>query len=327
MTENTSAPSSNFLERWWNDAINAVAEQAARRRAERVQRAQSRDEARARRHSPKRLLTSEIEDVREASRAVSLSQPVLFNRLSVAYVHGQQILKGQDDARLRAMIEQAVLTAGDALKRRAKLSNNDVAALADTASRVTKTLQFRESERARVRYALGLLVGVAMAVGVLVLVMFAGWQIPNLWRKGTGASEGNVSGEAVALRDALVAIGAGAVGACLSVLVRLHRMKTVTVQSAWQAAIVRIALGMLFGVGLLCLIKGGILVGLFEDPTAQLYDGSVEGAPAEALHVSSWFFWAAIGFLAGFNERWATSLFSREADEDGTAERSEQGGG
>jgi hypothetical protein len=112
----------------------------------------------------------------------------------------------------------------------------------------------------------------------------------------------------VALRDVLVAVGGGAAGAAVSVLLRLSQQADLEFESiAEGAARYRIILGWFFAVALLILVKGGIAANLINDPSAVLDE---PGAPGSAW-VSSWFFWAGIGLLAGFNERWVTNIITR----------------
>lgn len=112
----------------------------------------------------------------------------------------------------------------------------------------------------------------------------------------TLASAGLPPAEFTSLRDILVCLGGGAIGAAVSVLLRLHRDKFAYDTVNNGAAVYRIMLGWLFAAAILFLIKGGIVT-VFAVPTDD---------PAP------FFFWGALGFLAGFNERWATNLISRE---------------
>ncbi len=117
------------------------------------------------------------------------------------------------------------------------------------------------------------------------------------------------TGEYWSLRDSLVCIGGGAAGAVVSVLLRLSHVEHLDYRTIDRgAAIYRVAIGWFFAAALLFLIKGGIVT-IFTDPSAKLIDGSDTSLREQ---ITSWFWWGGLGFLAGFNERWARNLLSRD---------------
>ncbi|MEW2567926.1 hypothetical protein [Streptomyces sp. NPDC047070] len=132
--------------------------------------------------------------------------------------------------------------------------------------------------------------------------------------------------------------GAGAFGAVFSVLARLRnsgdeltRRKT----NGHSAAVVpgqmsrsmrhegvyRVVIGWVLGIAVFLLLSAEF-VQVIEIPvaTADICGGG------EGANTSFWVFWCAIGFLSGFNERWAFGLLNRSprsygADRTGDAER------
>ncbi|WP_199854874.1 hypothetical protein [Streptomyces dioscori] len=119
--------------------------------------------------------------------------------------------------------------------------------------------------------------------------------------------------------------GAGAFGAVFSVLARLRnsgdeltRRKT----NGHSAAVVpgqmsrsmrhegvyRVVIGWVLGIAVFLLLSAEF-VQVIEIPaaTADICGGS------EGVNTSFWVFWCAIGFLSGFNERWAFGLLNRSS--------------
>lgn len=126
------------------------------------------------------------------------------------------------------------------------------------------------------------------------------------------------------LLGAFVCGGAGAFGAVLSVLTRLRNNDDVTRRPAngGKAAVApgqlsrsmrrggvhRIFLGWLLAIAVYLLLSTG-LVAAIEIPAAA---ADVCSAESTANGTLFWGFWGAVGFLAGFNERWAYGLVGRE---------------
>jgi hypothetical protein len=104
----------------------------------------------------------------------------------------------------------------------------------------------------------------------------------------------------------LVCVGAGAAGAATSVLTRLRHIDRVDYRhSNTAAAFFRVALGCLFALAVLCLVKSHFLT-LLNDPSVDAFDD--KSNPGGYTDIEIGFFWAALGFFAGFNERWVGSL-------------------
>ncbi|MBC2902315.1 hypothetical protein [Streptomyces cupreus] len=132
------------------------------------------------------------------------------------------------------------------------------------------------------------------------------------------------------LLGAFVCGGVGAFGAVLSVLVRLRgnaEQLTKRQNSARDGLIVpgqmarsmrhegvyRVFVGWILALAVYFLLSGG-LVPVFEVPAtaAEICPGA--GSPGSAAKGTEfWGFWCAIGFVAGFNERWAFGILGRES--------------
>lgn len=238
------------------------------------------------------LLRSDDADFRAAARKVAASAPRQFGRLDEVLLRGRFVLRGDDIATLDELVHEAVRIAAHGFARPGS-SASDIAALDARLVYAEDFLKRREGEIARRRYARGLLSGVILTFVALGVIAGGGAAVITLWRGGPIPPE-----QADALRDVLVAVGAGAAGACVSVLLRMHKLNDLPIEvAAGGAARYRIFLGWFFAAAVVFLLKSGILAAtVFVIP-----DGRVE----------SWFFWGSVGFLAGFNERWATNLISR----------------
>lgn len=143
------------------------------------------------------------------------------------------------------------------------------------------------------RYLLGLPLGViGLVLVAIALALSAGW---------TGMTE-------IDLEYLLIPLVTGGVGALISVMTRvssgdLNVAHTVNARMTFLAGVFRPLLGAVFGVALYVLLKAGLLP--FVDPP-----------PGEA----EFFFFAGVGFLAGFSERWAQDQIVQTAS---AAERSQ----
>ncbi|WP_441247199.1 hypothetical protein [Kitasatospora sp. McL0602] len=174
----------------------------------------------------------------------------------------------------------------------------------------------------------GLAFGVLLSPVVLVVVLALGRTLPRLFGSPIGCPE------QLSLLYALVCFSGGAMGAVLSVVIRLrdsyqllqrgpggsptpdiptdpvHLAQTMR-QEGWY----RVVVGWFLATSLFLLINGGILT-LLTPPAAP--DGLCGPAPLPlAAHqslIKAWFFWGSVGFLAGLNERWAYGLLRRSND-------------
>ncbi|WP_159600055.1 hypothetical protein [Agromyces humi] len=259
------------------------------------------------------ILESKDGTLNAAATKVSIAAPKQFNLLSEAYFRAQHVLDHDDAAYICATIADGVEAAAQRLDGKGALDANALEALNARVEFAVVTLRRREGEMARRLYARGLLRGAGWSLAILLvlgIVMYLVMWLWLFWRAGGRSGSVDIPPEHVdALRDTLVAIAGGAAGACVSVLLRLHRVNNITVEAVNQGtAFYRIALGWFFGAIVVFFIKGGILFGVFPEGTADLSTDATD----ELLRVSSFFFWGAVGFIAGFNERWATNLITRD---------------
>lgn len=170
----------------------------------------------------------------------------------------------------------------------------------------------------------GLLLGSAASLVLLV--------VPLLWGAGLLQALGvtlNCTNR-WHLLGAFVCGGVGAFGAVLSVLVRLRgnaEQLTKRQNSARDGLIVpgqmarsmrhegvyRVFVGWILALAVYFLLSGG-LVPVFEVPaTAAEICPSAAGPGSAVKGTDFWGFWCAIGFVAGFNERWAFGILGRES--------------
>lgn len=249
---------------------------------------------------PAGLLSAQEAELRQASEAVLRCAPKEFGTLNQLYLRGQGALPRDDWMLLSAMIIESIRAAakaGDGDRDR-KLPSDAAVALKERVGETQGFLSRREGETARRLYAKELLVGVGVSMAVLFTIAVVTLVVFSLWL-GPAIPLQQVD----ALRDVLVTVGGGAAGACVSVLLRLHRMEDLTVEAVKSgAALYRIVLGWFFAAAVIFLLKSGLLSQIVVIP-----DPNQDGA----ARVTTWFFWGAVGFLAGFNERWATNLITR----------------
>ncbi|MFE6358963.1 hypothetical protein ACFVP3_02945 [Streptomyces sp. NPDC057806] len=132
------------------------------------------------------------------------------------------------------------------------------------------------------------------------------------------------------LLGAFVCGGVGALGAVLSVLVRLRgnaeqltkRQNSVgeglvvpgqMARSMRHEGVYRVVVGWILALAVYFLLGGG-LVPVFEVPATAADicpSAAAPGSPTKGTDF--WGFWCAIGFVAGFNERWAFGILGRES--------------
>lgn len=143
---------------------------------------------------------------------------------------------------------------------------------------VSERRRFREAAQriAQGRYWQGTMVG---AFVLLLLSLVLGL---IFWWRGTDAAYG-------------IALPAGGIGAMVSVLQRMTSRKLVLDVDAGRDLIeafgaIRPLIGAVFGIALMALLKGGLI------PAIDIPDGQELA------------FFAGLGFLAGFNERWAQDM-------------------
>jgi hypothetical protein len=144
--------------------------------------------------------------------------------------------------------------------------------------------QFQDDIQRRVqsRYWQGAIVGMILVAAISTVVGMI------FWWKGTSAAYG-------------VAIPAGGLGALVSLLQRMSSGRLVLDVSASRDLLelfgaVRPLIGAVFGLAITALFAGGLI------PAVQIPEGRELA------------FYAAVGFLAGFNERWAQDMLKSSSD-------------
>jgi hypothetical protein len=215
--------------------------------------------------------------------------------LEIAHVEAQRYLLTEDRDVCLSRIH-------DALRRAVTLDEQHQKDLLTHRLAEAVALIHRQGSRRVLReYTRGLYRCVLATLGVLLLLGLLSLAVLWLFYAPRHAP---IPPEAIlALSQSLICIGGGAVGATLSVLIRIRSTRELDYRSSGiHAAVVRVILGWFFAVGLLVLVKSNIVT-IFAVPTDE---------------VAAWFFWAAVGFLAGFNERWAQDLVTRNKP-NGTA--------
>ncbi|MGV9455423.1 hypothetical protein [Streptomyces sp. NPDC003635] len=171
---------------------------------------------------------------------------------------------------------------------------------------------------------MGLMLGSAASMVLLV--------VPLLWGAGLLQALGvtlNCTNR-WHLLGAFVCGGVGALGAVLSVLVRLRgstEQLTKRQNSGRDGLIVpgqmarsmrhegvyRVFVGWILALAVYFLLSGG-LVPVFEVPATAAEICPSAASPGSAVKGTDfWGFWCAIGFVAGFNERWAFGILGRES--------------
>jgi hypothetical protein len=207
--------------------------------------------------------------------------PGPVGRLNKCHLEAQLYLRGRDLETCLEMIRGVLHVA--AVARSADVEEM----LTTEAGRAEDFLNQRAEQTARRVYATGLYLGVGISAAILTAVAFVAIVII-----------GDIPPDSTrALRDVLACLGGGAIGAVVSTILRVSNTDAIDYRVVmFRTAVFRIVLGWLFAAGLAFLIKGDVVT-VFTVP--------------EDAGVKSFFFWAAVGFLAGFNEVWARNLVTR----------------
>ncbi|KAA0921312.1 hypothetical protein [Streptomyces apricus] len=167
---------------------------------------------------------------------------------------------------------------------------------------------------------LGFLLGMGLLVVLLVVPLLVGERLLGLCDVSLGCTD------RWSLLGALVCGGAGAFGAVFSVLTRLRnkgdqltrrpangsREAVAPAQGARAArrgGVHRVLIGWMLAIAVYLLLSSG-LVTVIEVP-AGIADICSAQDHAASAGTAFWGFWGAVGFLAGFNERWAYGLVGR----------------
>lgn len=246
----------------------------------------------------------------ERLRELWCAEPELMLRLDRLHTAAQRAFA----RRTRAAVADDLLRA-----LRAVAQGADVARL-ETAVALAGTRLESDTATAGARgLNTGLTCGIVVSPVILVVVFALGAWVPRIFGVELGCES------RLALASALVCFAGGAMGAVFSVIVRLRDPRqlirdgpggagpdTDPVQlcrALRQEGWYRVVVGWFLATALYLLVAGGILTVLSPPagPAELCGPGPLSGDGSGAL-VKTWFFWGAIGFLAGLNERWARGL-------------------
>jgi hypothetical protein len=208
------------------------------------------------------------------------------------FIRAQQYLDTHEWILVREIVSSNLIST------KGRISQDDAVKgqLSDLAEYLTGYVSRNAEKVARRRLARGLLRASIASIGLLIMIVLS--VVGTLLLSGFGVG----LYELLTMRDVVVCIGGASIGAVTSVLLRIRHVEKLDYETLDQgAANYRVALGWLFGAALLLLVKGGVLTVI-----AQPHKGMDATATG--------FYWAGIGFLAGFNERWAGSLVSRDRE-------------
>jgi hypothetical protein len=174
----------------------------------------------------------------------------------------------------------------------------------------------------------GLNIGLGLGAAVSLVLL----AVPLLWGVGLLEALGvtlNCTNR-WSLMGAFVCGGVGAFGAVLSVLVRLRgsadqlaRRQTdgreievvpgQMARSMRHEGIYRVFVGWVLALAVYFLFSGGI-VPVFQVPATAAEICPAAGNPGSPVKGTDfWGFWCAVGFVAGFNERWAFGILGRDS--------------
>jgi hypothetical protein len=182
--------------------------------------------------------------------------------------------------------------------------------------------------------------GIGAAVSLVLLGLPLLWGVPLL-----DALTGTELGcpDRWSLLGAVVCGGVGAFGAVLSVLVRLRNSgdeltrrrvnghdgvvaPAELYRTMRHEGVYRVLVGWVLALAVYFLLTGGFVT-LIDMPAGPAEICATAGGPGRAFGGTSegtdfWGFWCAVGFLAGFNERWAYGFLGRGTRPGATGPRS-----
>ncbi|MFD3924724.1 hypothetical protein [Streptomyces sp. NPDC058614] len=190
--------------------------------------------------------------------------------------------------------------------------------LADYLEREILRIRVRIDQDGQLAVNRGLNAGFVAGVFLLFVPLLAGEKLLGLCDVALNCTD------RWSLLGASVCGGAGAFGAVLSVLTRLRNSDDLTrrpanggkatvapgqlSRSMRRGGVHRIFLGWLLAIAAYLLLSTGLVTAI-EIPAAA---ADVCSSDSTANGTLFWGFWGAVGFLAGFNERWAYGLVGRE---------------
>lgn len=214
--------------------------------------------------------------------------------------------------RIYAVISNLLSVLDSCHGRQSKLEDSErakrlTAAVESGRKELTSIREFvRQSTRRQAigRYLLGFPIGIVVAALAVLGVAAMSFTI--------GESGGNGM--------LAVCLGAGAIGAVISVMARITGGKQLDIDSDQSKLITMLAgafrpvVGAVFGAVLYALILGGLLPLDVPDAGGQAGGGAEAGGDIR-------FFFAAVAFLAGFSERWAQDTIVQSTPGTGRAKR------
>ncbi|MDG4864392.1 hypothetical protein P8605_40235 [Streptomyces sp. T-3] len=261
--------------------------------------------------------------------------PLQYGQLHLLYGAGQRAFEEKTRESVRITVTRILANALSDPRLADRAPN---AHLAEYLDQEIAEVRARLNQDGAMAVSRGLNVGLGVGIAVSV-VLFA---VPLLWGLdalgGLGVSL-NCSNR-WSLLAAVVCGGVGALGAVLSVLIRVRNGSnpmarrenggtpaarrdngSVTGIAPAQMAramrhegAYRVLVGWILALAVYFLIGGGV-IDLIKVPATMADICPVEGPGPEAALMGTrfWVFWCAVGFLAGFNERWAFGLLHRKA--------------
>jgi hypothetical protein len=175
----------------------------------------------------------------------------------------------------------------------------------------------------------GLTLGAFLSVLLLGVPLLAGVQLLGMTGTTLNCSD------RWSLLGAFVCGGVGAFGAVLSVLLRVrvseeplrrkgssHKVAIAPAQvsrSLRHEGVYRVFVGWILALAVYFLLSTGWVTAInMPSTTGEL---CTNGADAAAKGTAFWGFWCAVGFLAGFNERWAFGMLNRQSGKGGSGRR------
>src|SRR4029453_4591414 len=179
-------------------------------------------------------------------KELAIAAPGQVSLLAEVYARGQRVLLSEDKQEFDTHIGDAVRSVKPHAK---KLTKDQTDSLNRNVRFAVAFVRRREGEIARRRYTGGLLTGILISILVLFAIWGAAWllwQLLHVFKEGDTGKFGDApitEGHPRGALDVLIAFAGGAVGATLSLILRLRRTP-LTVESVNSgAAFVRIALG------------------------------------------------------------------------------------
>lgn len=246
----------------------------------------------------------------ERLRELWCAEPELMLRLDRLHTAAQRAF----ERRTRVAVTEELLRA-----LRAVALGADVARLESAVAQAASRLEADTATAGARGLNTGLTCGILASPVILVVVFALGEWVPRLFGVHLGCQA------RLALAQALVCFAGGAMGAVFSVIIRLRDPRQLVrggsgeadravdpvqlARALRQEGWYRVVVGWFLATALYLLIGGGIL-GVLTPPAtpADLCGPRPLSVAAHGDLVKAWFFWGAIGFLAGLNERWARGL-------------------